>query len=92
MTNNIGIKCLIPIEPGQINKDTIYSSLLKVTGAHRRLEYVGSYNGAQVFDDYGHHPTEIVATAKALMKKKYNESIKFLTQLGYIAINSSSST
>ena len=31
-------------------------------------------NGANIYDDYGHHPTEIVATAKALMNKKYNKS------------------
>ena len=27
-----------------------------------------------LIDDYGHHPTEILATAKALMNKKYNKS------------------
>ena len=27
-----------------------------------------------MYDDYGHHPTEILATAKALMAKKYNKS------------------
>ena len=29
---------------------------------------------ASVYDDYGHHPTEIIATAKSLMNKKYNKS------------------
>ena len=28
----------------------------------------------KIYDDYGHHPTEILATAKALMNKKYNKS------------------
>ena len=46
----------------------------KFTGAHRRFEYKGTVNGASVYDDYGHHPTEIIATAKALMNKKYNKS------------------
>ena len=40
----------------------------------RRFEYKGTVNNATVFDDYGHHPTEIIATAKALMNKKYNKS------------------
>lgn len=31
-------------------------------GACRRMEYKGSVGGARVYDDYGHHPTEIRAT------------------------------
>lgn len=68
------LACIATCSYYEISKDIIYSALLKFTGAHRRLEYVGSINGAQVFDDYGHHPTEIVATAKAIKDKDYNES------------------
>ena len=58
-----------------INKNDIKNSLLKFTGAHRRFEFKGKINGiASVYDDYGHHPTEILATAKSLMNKKYNKS------------------
>ena len=57
-----------------IHKNTIYSALLKFTGANRRLEYVGSYHGVSVFDDYGHHPTEIRATAKAIADKDFRSS------------------
>lgn len=57
-----------------IGKDSIKSALSKFTGAHRRFEFKGIVNGARVFDDYGHHPTEIVATANSLKNKKYNES------------------
>ncbi len=57
-----------------INKNIIYSALLKFTGAARRLEYVGSYHGVSVYDDYGHHPTEISATAKAINDKDFNKS------------------
>ena len=38
------------------------------------MEYVGSYHGVSVYDDYGHHPTEIVATSKAVHDKDFNES------------------
>ena len=38
------------------------------------IAVLGTVNGANIYDDYGHHPTEIVATAKALMNKKYNKS------------------
>ena len=35
-------------------------------GVQRRLEIKGEIRGATVIDDYGHHPTEIKATLKAL--------------------------
>ena len=58
-----------------ISKENIKSALLKFTGAHRRFEYKGTIsNIANVFDDYGHHPTEIVATYNALKNIKYNKS------------------
>ncbi len=31
-------------------------------GTNRRFEHKGTYNGAQIIDDYAHHPTEIRAT------------------------------
>lgn len=58
-----------------LDLNTIKSALYEFTGAHRRFEFKGKVNNiASVYDDYGHHPTEIVATAKSLMNKKYNES------------------
>ena len=58
-----------------LETDIIKSALLDFTGAHRRFEYKGKINNiASVYDDYGHHPTEIVATAKSLMNKKYHKS------------------
>ena len=57
-----------------IDKESIKSALSKFTGASRRFEYKGKVNGASIYDDYGHHPTEIIATAKSLMNKKYNKS------------------
>ena len=57
-----------------LEKQDIKNALLKYTGAHRRFEYKGTFNNAFVYDDYGHHPTEILATANALKQKKYNKS------------------
>ncbi|MGH9381610.1 MAG: UDP-N-acetylmuramate--L-alanine ligase [Thermoanaerobaculia bacterium] len=34
-------------------------------GVHRRFERLGSWRGAEVVDDYAHHPTEVEATLKA---------------------------
>jgi UDP-N-acetylmuramate--alanine ligase len=39
------------------------------TGVDRRMTRVGAYNGATVVDDYGHHPTEVRATLKALRER-----------------------
>ena len=52
----------------------IKEGLIGCTGASRRLEYKGKFNGADVYDDYGHHPTEIKATADSILKKKFNSS------------------
>ena len=35
-------------------------------GARRRMEYKGQLNGAQVYDDYAHHPDELCATIAAV--------------------------
>ena len=35
-------------------------------GVDRRMTPVGQYNGATIVDDYGHHPTEIAATLRAV--------------------------
>ena len=57
-----------------IEREDIKNALQKYTGAHRRFEYKGSFRHVKVYDDYGHHPTEIEATAKAMKNKIYNES------------------
>ncbi len=57
-----------------ISFDKICTGLKKYVGASRRLEYKGEFMGAKVYDDYGHHPTEIDATGKAITGKKFNSS------------------
>ena len=42
--------------------DVIVEGLANFKGAGRRMEYKGSLNGGLVYDDYGHHPTEVKAT------------------------------
>jgi UDP-N-acetylmuramate--alanine ligase len=39
------------------------------TGVDRRMTLMGTYNGATVVDDYAHHPTEILATLRALRER-----------------------
>ncbi len=48
-----------------IPDQTIIKALNNFQGTWRRFEYKGKVNGAKIFDDYGHHPTEIEATLQA---------------------------
>lgn len=49
----------------QIPVKSISRSLSNFGGIQRRFELKGETNGIRIFDDYGHHPTEIEATLKA---------------------------
>ena len=42
------------------------ASLAAFPGVRRRLELRGERDGASVYDDYGHHPTEVAAALSAL--------------------------
>lgn len=44
-------------------------------GAGRRFEYKGDVNGAYVYDDYAHHPTEIAATLDAVSEIPHGRTI-----------------
>ncbi len=57
-----------------IDKNVIKLSMAEFTGASRRMEYKGKVNNAKIYDDYGHHPTEVLATAKAIINKTFNKS------------------
>lgn len=56
-----------------INPDIIAEGIKKFTGTKRRFEYKGTFNGARVFDDYAHHPTEISATLDSAKKMDHNK-------------------
>ncbi len=48
-----------------VDTDVAREGLAKFTGVGRRFEVKGEINGVRVVDDYGHHPTEILATLAA---------------------------
>ena len=48
--------------PGQ----TVSEGLESCHGAGRRMEFKGQFNGADVYDDYAHHPDEVAATIAAV--------------------------
>ncbi len=46
-------------------------SVATFKGAGRRFEFLGSFNGADIVDDYAHHPAEIEVTLSAAKKMSY---------------------
>ncbi|MDI9549226.1 MAG: UDP-N-acetylmuramate--L-alanine ligase [Chloroflexota bacterium] len=54
--------CNVPLEQAM-------GSLARYTGVARRFEAKGEAAGVQVFDDYAHHPTEIMATLAAARQR-----------------------
>lgn len=57
--------------PGQAVTD----GLKTFGGAGRRMQYKGSFNGADVYDDYAHHPDELRATIEAVRTMHYNRVV-----------------
>ncbi len=55
--------------------DDIARAVESFTGAGRRFEFLGEYNGFTLADDYAHHPTEIKATLSAAKELSYNNVI-----------------
>jgi UDP-N-acetylmuramate--alanine ligase len=55
----IGLRLDIPFS-------LIAKAINKFSGVGRRIEVKGEKNGVMVIDDYGHHPTEVTATIKAV--------------------------
>jgi len=54
--------CLTIGIPPKVIEEGLYS----YTGVGRRFEYKGKYNGADVYDDYAHHPCELHALLDAV--------------------------
>ena len=55
--------------------DAVAAGLATFTGANRRLQFKGKFNGADVYDDYAHHPGELCATIEAVRSMNYNRII-----------------
>lgn len=50
----------------KINIEVLQKTAANFSGTSRRLEKMGSYHNALIFDDYAHHPTEIKVTLEAI--------------------------
>jgi UDP-N-acetylmuramate--alanine ligase len=57
----------VGIELG-ISKTMIKKALAGFSGVHRRIEFVAEVSGVKIYDDYGHHPTEIAVTLETIRR------------------------
>ena len=57
--------------PGEV----VSKGLATFCGAERRMQRKGSFNGADVYDDYAHHPDELAATIAAVRTLNYKRLI-----------------
>src|SRR3990167_3466729 len=58
----------------ELSFETIYKALKSFKGVERRFSYHGvTKNGAEIFDDYGHHPNEILNILLVAHKRAKNK-------------------
>ncbi len=55
--------------------ETIAKHIASFGGVARRFSFHGMYQGAEIFDDYGHHPKEIEYTLNVARKRTHNKLI-----------------
>ena len=55
--------------------DAVARGLATFSGAERRLQFKGQFNGADVYDDYAHHPDELAATIEAIRSMDYKRVV-----------------
>jgi len=59
-----------------IDQRTAAAALTSFKGAGRRFEYIGKGpHGAELYDDYAHHPTEVAATLEAAKLLKFKRVV-----------------
>jgi len=55
--------------------EAVSAGLATFFGAERRMQFKGTYNGADIYDDYAHHPDELAATIDAVRTMDYRRVI-----------------
>jgi UDP-N-acetylmuramate--alanine ligase len=71
-----------------VDADTIRSALASFGGVRRRFTRTGEWNGAQIFDDYGHHPVEIAAVLRAARASTKSQVIAVVQPHRYTRLQS----
>ncbi len=57
-----------------IDKVIVKKALKEFKGVGRRFEYLGEYKNCPIFDDFAHHPTEIMATYNSSLSVKHKKT------------------
>lgn len=55
--------------------EAVSKGLASFGGAERRMQYKGKFQGADIYDDYAHHPDELAATIEAVRTMDYQRMI-----------------
>ena len=63
-----------------VSQKDIKSSLKTFKGVERRFNKIFSYNGAEIYDDYAHHPTEIREVIKGVSNSYRGKKILCIFQ------------
>jgi UDP-N-acetylmuramate--alanine ligase len=63
-----------------VSQGIIKKSLASFPGAGRRFEYLGQWNKVELYDDYGHHPSEIAATLAGVAERFPSERFTLVFQ------------
>jgi UDP-N-acetylmuramate--alanine ligase len=71
-----------------IDAETIRMALAAFGGVKRRFTRTGEWNGATIFDDYGHHPVEIAAVLRAARASTKEQVIAVMQPHRYTRLNS----
>jgi UDP-N-acetylmuramate--alanine ligase len=65
----------------------VAAALKTFPGAHRRMEFLGVFQGAAVYDDYAHHPTKVRATIQAARELRHRRLIVVFQPHRYSRLN-----
>ncbi len=71
-----------------VSVENIRKGLAAFGGVKRRFTRTGEWNGATIFDDYGHHPVEIAAVLRAARASTTNQVIAVVQPHRYTRLQS----
>ena len=71
-----------------MSPDKIQAALANFGGVKRRFTRTGTWNGAAIFDDYGHHPVEIAAVLRAARASTKQQVIAIVQPHRYTRLHS----
>ena len=74
-TDSINLLSAVTKGYGDTSAEAVQQALHEFHGAGRRLEFKGRYHGADVYDDYSHHPAELHALLSAVRLMGYRRVI-----------------